>query len=203
MQCSQIKKEQRHHFLAKRKTIPYEDIQLMSKQICAFILQIIRQNKFRRVLLYSPIKGEVDVILMLDTLLTGDIEVAFPISDTKNTRLIFRRVQSHSELTVGAYGILEPREYCSEISEFSDTLCIVPALAIDRQGFRLGYGKGYYDRFLPTFYSFGGTALCPIYRNFLCDSLACEDTDIPVDIICTQKEVIYTHHENKFQLLDI
>ncbi len=186
-----------------RKAIQHDDILLMSEQICTFILQIIRQNNFQRVLLYSPIKGEVDIILMLDTLIKSGIDVAFPLSDTQNTRLIFRKVESHFDLAEGAYGILEPREYCSEISEFSDTLCIVPALAIDQQGFRLGYGKGYYDRFLPMFYSFGGTSLCPVYHNFLCDSLTREETDIPVDIICTQKEVIYTHHENKIQLLDI
>ncbi len=201
MQCSQIKKQQRHQFLTARKAIPNVSIRLMSEQICASVLHIIQQGEFRRVLLYSPIKGEPDVSLMLDTLLKSGMEIAFPISDTKNIRLTFRKVESHSDLAVGAYGILEPREYCSEISDFSDTLCMVPALAIDRQGFRLGYGKGYYDRFLPTLYAFGGTSLCPVYRDFLCDSLTHEDTDISVDIICTQKEVIYTHHENKIQLL--
>ena len=65
-----------------------------------------------------------------------------------------------------------------------NTLCLVPGLAADKQGARLGYGGGYYDRFLPAFL---GVSLFPLYSCFLCNALPREETDVPVSHILTEK----------------
>ncbi len=201
MPCLQTEKAQsRRYFLTMRKALSAQEISIMSEQICAAVYGEIKKAGAKRVLLYSPVKGEPDVLPLMNILLCEGIEVAFPVCDTESCLLSFRSVSGQFDLILGAYGIPEPRCECAELTDFSDTLCIVPALSADKHGFRLGYGKGYYDRFLPRLYSAGGASLCPLYHEFLCNELSHEDTDIPVNIICTQKEVIYPHHENKIKL---
>ncbi len=202
MQCLQTEKAaKRRRFLEMRKALSGEDISLMSKQICSAVYNEIKKSGVRCVLLYSPVRGEPDILPLFGQLLSDGFRVAFPVCDTASNRLSFRFTSNHSDLSVGAYGIPEPKSRCASVSDFSSTLCVVPALSADRHGFRLGYGKGYYDRFLPLLYaSEDSISLCPLYHEFLSDELLHEGTDIPVNIICTQKEVIYTHHENKTQL---
>ncbi len=199
MPCSQTEKAQsRKHFLQLRALLTEDSIKHMSKQICDTAYTVIKDSGIRCVLLYSPVRREPNVLPLARRLISEGIDVAFPVCDIQSTRLIFKRVRSMEEMSLGAYGIGEPLDCCEELSPSSlkGSLCIVPALSADRQGFRLGYGKGYYDRFLPQLYERGGLSLCPLYHEFLCEHLAHEETDIEVDIICTQKEVIYTHHEN-------
>ncbi|MBP3370790.1 MAG: hypothetical protein J6L85_08565 [Clostridia bacterium] len=69
----------------------------------------------------------------------------------------------------------------------SNTICIVPALAIDRDGYRLGYGKGYYDRFLCDF---EGVSIVPIHSSLVCERLPRNNTDIQVKIIVTETGAI-------------
>ena len=69
----------------------------------------------------------------------------------------------------------------------SDTLCILPALAYDAQGNRLGYGGGYYDRFLSNF---AGTSVLAIYSFLYADSLPTDNFDKQADKIITEKGVL-------------
>lgn len=64
----------------------------------------------------------------------------------------FYLVNSLSQLEKGAFSIMEPNtEVCEKYEDFSHGLCLVPGLCFDMQGFRLGFGKGYYDRFYRIF----------------------------------------------------
>ena len=116
-----------------------------------------------------------------------EIKVAFPISIKDLSVLDFRVVSSFDELSIGAYNICEPSEN-SEKAIFSDrSICIVPALAFDRSGNRLGYGKGFYDRFLN---SFTGLSVGVTFDELLCDTLPTDAYDVPVNIIITDKESV-------------
>lgn len=97
-----------------------------------------------------------------------------------------RRVYTLNDLTEQSYGIPEPGVHCMEIPPEELELCIVPALACDRAGYRLGYGGGFYDRFLLR--TRGVTAaLCAAQRLF--DQLPIEEFDIPCGCIITENEV--------------
>ncbi len=183
------KSEARAYFLALRKSFPTEYSAAASDSICRGIMNIIEEKSPSAVLLYAPVRGEVDVMPLAHKLWQSGQRVAFPVSHKEGFRLEFRVVTSKQELRCGAYGIPEPREDRPTVEDFRGALCVVPALAADRQGYRLGYGAGYYDRFLSRR---DLLTVCPIYERLLVTELPRERTDATLHILQTENEVIYT-----------
>jgi 5-formyltetrahydrofolate cyclo-ligase len=138
-------------------------------------------------LLYFPTRSEPDLTPLAEIAWHDGKQVAFPISRTDSLTLDFRVVSSLDELCEGAYGIREPDGDAEETIVTERTLCVVPALAIDRDGYRLGYGKGYYDRFLSTF---KGRSLVAIHSSLVCERLPRLDTDIPIKTLITETGAI-------------
>ena len=99
---------------------------------------------------------------------------------------------SLDELKSGAYGIPEPSSGAPEIPPDGISLVIVPALSCDRNGYRLGYGGGYYDRFLARTRAVAA-ALCAESR--LTDELPREPFDLPCNYIITERQVLHTNEK--------
>jgi len=94
-----------------------------------------------------------------------------------------RQVTSDTALVLSAYGIPEPGEACPVVPKQTIDLILVPNLCCDRQGYRLGYGGGYYDRYLSAFK--GETvALCP--AAWLREALPRDGFDIPVRLVLSE-----------------
>ena len=140
------------------------------------------------VLCYYSVKGEPDVLPIAKYALNLGKKVAFPISHIEDRMLTFHIVTSLSELTEGAYGIPEPNVKAPAPTVSKNTVCIVPALAFDKNGKRLGYGGGYYDRFLSTF---DGVAIGLAYNCFIAQELPTDEYDATMDIIITEKGEIF------------
>ena len=86
------------------------------------------------------------------------------------------------------YGIAAPFEGTKEVTVFPQgTLCLLPGLAAGEDGTRLGYGGGYYDRFLTAF---EGETLFPLYHRFLFPTLPIEAQDLPADFIVTESRTL-------------
>lgn len=178
------KKELRRQLLQFRADIPTERKEEASLYIRSELLRFIDSGSFDAVLLFSPIRGEPNVALLTDELIKRSIRVAFPISLTDVTQLDFREVYRLDDLKTGAYGISEPDVSAPTVSCLENALCVVPAIAYDKHGIRLGYGKGYYDRFLS---SVKVTSVGVCYSCLLTDALPCDSNDIPVDLIITER----------------
>jgi 5-formyltetrahydrofolate cyclo-ligase len=84
-------------------------------------------------------------------LLERGARVAYPAADPETQTLAFRFVTGQKDLEPGAFGIVEPRAHCPEAAPGEIDAVIVPALAADPRGQRIGYGAGFYDRALPRF----------------------------------------------------
>ena len=145
-------------------------------------------------LLYAPLADEPNLLALAQAAWHDGKQVAFPISHTDTHTLTFHTVPSLSELCEGAYGIFEPRYDAPLAPITSKTLCIVPALAFDRAGYRLGYGGGYYDRLLAEF---DGHTLGLFYHKFLKNKLPRGEYDRAVELLITEKEVLSTDEGTK------
>ncbi len=143
------------------------------------------------VLLYYPVGRETDVLPLMAAALSQGKKVAFPKCDKSTHTMTFYYASSPDELKAGAYGIPEPTGAQAFRGERS--VCILPGLAFARDGNRLGYGGGYYDRFLAEY---DGVAIAPVRDGFLSDeTLPTDEFDRKCDILVTSKEVIVINRE--------
>ena len=187
MQIFSNKADARKFFLQKRKELTQEQISLFSEQLSQQLISLEQFKQADTVLFYYPTRNEPELFLAINAAFRAGKSVAFPISLTDTLTLDFRVVNDLSELEVGAYGIREPKYDVPKASCTERTLCVVPALAFDENALRLGYGKGYYDRFLADF---KGTSAGLFYEGFFCKSLPSLNTDVAVDILITTTGVI-------------
>ena len=179
--------EARAHFSALRSSIPEKTRKEKSEAVCNTILSLPSFSKCDVIFLYAPIKSEVNIYPLFNEAIKRGIRVAFPISIKESSTLDFRFVNEDAELILGTYSIREPRADLPKAIFTERSLCIVPALSFDKSGNRLGYGKGFYDRFLS---SFNGISIGVTFSELKSDALPTDKFDIPVDIIITDKESV-------------
>ena len=135
------------------------------------------------VMVFCGVGREVDTSDLIRTLLARGQRVALPVC-LPGRRLEARVISDESQLVPGKFGIPEPEYGCPAVSHGEIGAILVPCLMADREGYRLGFGGGYYDRFLADYTGF--TALvCPNDR--LVDALPREEFDIPVRLVITDE----------------
>ena len=154
--------------------------------------------KCRRVVAYVAVKGEADTGRILKEALHSGRELFLPRcrvqgEDVWPGAMDLFACSDLGALKTSAFGIPEPvpgpesRLLMPQALQEPDTLIIVPALAFDRSGYRLGYGGGYYDRMLAS-----STCLCVglAFHELLVDTLPREAWDRPVSAICTEEDLL-------------
>lgn len=102
------------------------------------------------------------------------------------------KIDSFNQLRHGKFGIMEPINECALVTPELISLCIIPCLAADKNGHRLGYGGGYYDRYL-LHTSAVRMVLCA--QNRLLKQLPTETHDLKCDLIVTEEQVIWVHEK--------
>lgn len=130
---------------------------------------------------------EVDTFGLIEASLQAGKKVAAPRCVPGTYDMEFFYISSVDDLEKGMFGVLEPNpERCKKVEDFSRGFCVVPGLCFDVQGFRLGYGKGYYDRFLSRF---GGFTAGISYASCVQWNLPHGFYDRPVDVLVTEKYI--------------
>lgn len=133
-------------------------------------------------------KPEVDTYPIIRRAWEEGKEVAVPKCYPKTKTLSFRKITEFSQLESVFYGLLEPIiEQTTEIMPEDIALLFVPGLAYTRNGFRLGFGGGYYDRYLTEY---NGKTLSLAFNSQIIPCFQIEEHDIPVSKIITNDEVI-------------
>lgn len=147
------------------------------------------QYKSCEVLLtYVSTEIEVDTREIISRALADGKRVAVPRCIDSTRLMDFYFIKDFDDLESGYMGVLEPiPEKCEKMTDFSKGLCIVPALMFDLYGYRLGYGKGYYDRFLSNFC---GETLGICYNRCVREKLPHGKFDKCVERIITQSRII-------------
>ena len=154
----EIKNALRKELISRRKAMNISEKAAADKDIFEQLVELV--DNAEAVFTYASTEIEVDTRRIIDYCLEKNIPVALPVSG--DAELEFFYINSASELKKGRYGIDEPPQTLPAVSS-ERTLCIVPALCADGDGLRLGYGKGYYDRFLSDF---SGTSVIICYDDF-------------------------------------
>ncbi len=181
---NQEKKALRAKYKALRNAVA--DIEAKSDSIYELLIDSDLYYDAKIVLLYWSVDSEVGTHKMIDKVLSDGKRLALPKCMDSNGNMLFYFVRSYDDIVDGMYGIKEPVE--DELYTASDepTLCVVPGLCYTRDGYRLGYGKGYYDRFLEKF---SGVSVGLCYDECLVESLPTDGYDKKVDFIITNKRI--------------
>lgn len=132
--------------------------------------------------LFYGVGKELNTRPLIRRLLEEGKRVALPIC-LPGRQMEAREIRSPDEVRPGRFGIPEPGTDCPPIPKEEIDVVLVPNLLCDRDGYRLGYGGGYYDRWLTGFTGLT-VALCPPER--LVDELPREPFDIPVDLVISE-----------------
>ncbi len=134
---------------------------------------------------YVSMENEVDTLGIIHAAWANGKRVAVPVCERNSNEMKFYIIKSMDDLKPGYFGILEPDvKKCEQEKIVSRGLCIVPGLNFDAEGYRLGYGKGYYDRFLK---SFGGVSMGLCYSNGVKLKLPRGTYDVPVKVVVTER----------------
>ena len=181
-----VKCELRKAFRAKRAAILNK--QEKDQSICSGFLETQLYKNASTILCYASSGSEIDTLPIIRRTLSDGKRLALPRCSDENGNMDFYIVNHLSQLVKGAFGISEPDPaQCEKADGFDNAVCVVPGLSFDRRGYRLGYGKGYYDRFLEKF-TFITIGLC--YNELLSDVRPTDPFDVPVDYIVLQNSVI-------------
>ncbi len=166
-----------------------------SYAICATVLALLERPTAGTVLGYWPIEAqrEVDISPVLDDFLNRGVPVALPVAQTApapdgSPAMSAHRYVARSDLRPGPWGLFEPASGIA-VPKNEIAIVLVPALALDPDGFRLGYGMGYYDRFLAGLPALKiGIAFEYGYRS----AVPFEAHDVRVDLVVTERRLVRT-----------
>ena len=182
------KNELRKKLRERRGAIPAEKKKQFDRAIVEHIGRTELFQKASMILLYAPVGSEVSLIDLWRLARDMGKPVAFPRCDTATETMQFYLLRPEKRLIRnGAYGIPEPPADAPLCTPDEHTLCIVPALSFDPYGNRIGYGKGYYDKFLETF---PGVSMGVLYASTMVKRIPTEKHDHPVDCMVTENGMI-------------
>ena len=176
------KSELRNYIRTQKLLHPSAQMAAMSKELCNRVLASAWWREAGTLLLYYPLADEVDVRPLIQEAYEGGKCVLLPVC--KGDELELHRYGGEDSLSLGAFGIMEPRGPLFAEADYPDIqLAIIPGMAFDKAGYRLGRGKGYYDRLLPKLGKARLQGICFPFQ--LVAEVPSEAHDIPVhDVIC-------------------
>lgn len=180
-----IKTELRQKYRSLRQSMPKEIKDEKDTAIANQVRRLWQYENNSILLIYVSTEIEVDTFRIIRQAWEDGKRVAVPrcVPDTRNMEFYY--IDSTDELEPGMFGVLEPSANPERLYQERDGgLCIVPAFSYDWQGYRLGYGKGYYDRFLSRF---EGNMVGICYSDCVQRSLPHGRYDRPVELLVTEK----------------
>ena len=171
--------------LERRDSTSYDFMKLASQKIHNKLKQIDDFRKAKKIACYYPIGSEVMTQDIMQELLSAGKEICLPKVDGE--MLDFRKIMDMKDLEKGNFGIMEPKDNCTTVENVD--VVLVPTVAITKNGTRLGYGHGYYDRFLSKS---DATKISLTYSKQIVKAIPSSEKDIKIDWVVTEEESFQT-----------
>ncbi len=171
---------------AKRRLLTRGQINEASGRITEHLLSLDCCRNADTVMIYISAFKEPSTDGIISRLYADNKRIVVPISNTDTFTITPSYLTCPDKLIEGAYGIKEPAE-CIEADISGIDLALIPGIAFDENGARLGFGKGYYDRFLSDF---NGIKAGICYDFQLLEHVPSSPHDVKMDIIITEKRIM-------------
>jgi 5-formyltetrahydrofolate cyclo-ligase len=184
------KHEIRKEILDRRLGLSDSETTVKSETICGRLISDSAFVGASTVGLYWPFRNEVRTESIFRAARTGGKRVGFPLVRAGDRMIAYIAVDDPAEMSRGTYGIMEPRYVPDRVirpEEFD--FIVIPGVAFDERGYRIGYGAGYFDRLLAGD-AVGATRAAPAFDIQIIDRVPHADHDEKVDIIFTESRVI-------------
>lgn len=174
------KQEIRKEMLEKRRQLTQEEVEAGGLQLLDHLQTGGYLQGINTAFVYVSGKNEVSTFSLISHLLATGVHVCVPKTFGQGHMEAWQISDLQADLKPGAFGLLEPVTECPVAIEQID-LVIVPGVAFDKNGNRIGYGGGYYDRFLQKQSIAKKVGVC--YQFQLVDAIASDDTDVAMDVV--------------------
>lgn len=181
------KEELRKEMRKKRNDLSLTQIHDLTRKCFDNLVKLPEFHESEWIYSYMAIGSEVDTIDLISDFIRMGKKVAVP--KVEDDEIAFYEIQSIKDCRPGEFGILEPASYKAPADE--PGMILLPGLAFDAKGSRLGYGGGYYDKYLKAHPDDPCVALA--YELQILEDLPREEHDKPVDYIVTPERIIDCH----------
>ncbi|MTV48954.1 5-formyltetrahydrofolate cyclo-ligase [Heliobacillus mobilis] len=183
------KQKIRQSVLALRSRQTHQEVAEKSSTIVKNLLSHTAYNRAKMIMTYVDFRQEVETKSLIQQALLNAKGIAVPVTQKEERRLIPAAIFNYpDDLQPGTWGILEPRQVQAVPAQEID-LIVIPGVAFDLRGNRLGYGAGFYDRFLPSLPP-DTPKIAFAFELQLMDELISDEHDIPMDLIITESRII-------------
>lgn len=170
---------------AMRRNLTSTEVTEKSAKIQRHLFGFEKYQSAQTVMLYLSAFKEPSTTEIVKNALMNNKRVIVPVSNTETETLTLSYISSFEDLKKGAYGISEPKSIQPANAADIDFI-LVPGIAFDRRGSRIGFGKGYYDKLLCSCHA-EKTALC--YAFQLIDKIPSDSHDVPMNTIITEEGI--------------
>lgn len=181
------KKDLRRNMIAKRDQLTTDEVKTKSLRVADRLFELDAYKKAGRIFTFLSFGSELDTRPIVEAALAEGKTLIVPRVNRETKRLDLYEITGYDGLVPGGYGILEPTDEHVRVSENNVDLILVPGVAFDESGGRLGYGAGFYDKILSKTRA-ALVALC--FELQIVTEVPREPHDIPVPLILTEERVI-------------
>lgn len=182
------KKQLRQELAAVRNQLSQRVSIQQSEQACRYLIELTKSLRFRSVLVYIPFRSELDTWPFIEWCWEQPIKVLAPRCDVATHGMTLFPLYNKDQLRSGAYGILEPDDQQLKPDHDIPQAVIVPGLAFNGRGQRLGYGGGYYDRLYEKLGS-NTTWIGIAHEQQLIDKIPVDQYDIILNFVVSNKGI--------------
>ena len=194
MASFQDKKILRKEVLEKRNNLDFNKKEEMDKEILKKFYETQYYKKAKKIFIYISYSSEINTKEIINKALKDNKKIYIPRTEFKTRHMDAVEITSLDNLVESTYGILEPSKEAPYIDPNELDLIVVPGVAFDRNGGRMGYGAGFYDRYFKKIKKENIKKIVKLalaYEIQMLNEVPMNEQDVPVDYIITENEFIY------------